>query len=52
MRRTERLGRTYIRYKTTPAFALFWVVVGTLAWAVLLYASVFFGRQLSKVFGL
>ncbi len=52
MRRTERLGRAYIRYKTTPAFALFWLAVGAFAWAILLYTSVSFGRYIGKFLGL
>ena len=52
MRRTERLGRAYIRYKITPVLILFWIAFGALAWAVLLYASVSLGRYLVKFFEL
>ena len=51
MRRTERLGRAYIRYKTTPFFVLFWVALGGFVWAVLLYTVVSFGPYVSKFFG-
>jgi hypothetical protein len=50
MRRTERFGRAYICYKTTPAFALFWIVVGAFAWAILLYGSVCLGRYIGQFF--
>lgn len=52
MRRTERLGRAYIRYKTTPFFVLLWVVFGAFIWAVLLYAGASFGPLVSKSLGL
>lgn len=32
----KRGARTYLRFKAAPVFVAFWVVAGTIAWAVLM----------------